>query len=88
MTFQPTYEDFFKQSGEFFRMANQPNVTREQIENRAKAITLMYLGIKGELTPAQEVSAQDIIHSVSKKESEFDPIMQVVWVRWKAFKNF
>ena len=89
-TFETTYEEFYKQSGEFFRMANEPNITREQVENGAKAVALMYLGIKDDLTPAQEVSAHAIIRLVSKKESEFDPVIQrgmAAMERLKAFVN-
>jgi len=75
-TFSVTYDEFYKQSGEFFKMANEPGTTHEQVQNGAKAVALMYFGINHDLTEHQQVSAEAIIRLVHKKKMEFDPVMQ------------
>lgn len=75
-TFNVTYEEFYKQSGEFFKMTNEPGTTYEQVRNGAKAVALLYFGINHELTEHQQVSAEAIIRLANKKEMEFDPVMQ------------
>lgn len=75
-TFSVTYDEFYKQSGEFFKMANEPATTYEQVQNGAKAVTLLYFGIKDDLTPREQVSAEMILRLVSKKEFEANPVVQ------------
>jgi hypothetical protein len=75
-TFSVTYDEFYKQSGEFFKMAKEPATTYEQVQNGVKALTLMYFGINHDLTEHQQVSAEAIVRLATKKEMEFDPVMQ------------
>lgn len=73
-TFETTYEEFYKQSGEFFRLAETAE-TLEEVENGAKAVHLLYLGIKNDLTPRQTVSSMAIMRLVDKELGRFDPVV-------------